>query len=131
MERTYVFNFIFKVLAAAGIISILGIAGMSDFGSLSNAEVFLYGGVSFLAACVGVWGAAQGQSKPQNAGQEEPKPATTSFLSRRLRKRLKWKIKSLSVPAAFTAKAVRHLLRANAPAAGGSTGRATVSLLTA
>ena len=57
MERTYVFNFIFKVLAAAGILSILGIAGMSDFESLSNAEVFLYGGVSFLAACVGVWGA--------------------------------------------------------------------------
>lgn len=45
------------MLAAAGIIAMIGTAGMSDFGSLSNAEVFLYGGVSFLAACVGIWGA--------------------------------------------------------------------------
>lgn len=57
MERTYVLNFVFKVMAAAGIISILGIAGASDLGTLSNAELFIYGGISFLAASLGIWGA--------------------------------------------------------------------------
>lgn len=57
MERTYVLNFIFKVMAAAGIIAVLGIAGASDFGSLSNAEIFIYGGISFLMASFGIWGA--------------------------------------------------------------------------
>ena len=57
MERTYVFNFIFKVMAAAGIISVLGIAGASDFGSITNAELFVYGGISFLMASFGIWGA--------------------------------------------------------------------------
>ena len=56
MERTYVFNFIFKVMAAAGIISVLGIAGASDFGSITNAELFVYGGISFLMASFGIWG---------------------------------------------------------------------------
>lgn len=56
MERTYVLNIIFKVMAAAGIISVLGIAGASDFGSISNIEIFLFGGISFLAASVGIWG---------------------------------------------------------------------------
>ena len=50
MERTYVLNFIFKVMAAAGVISVFGIAGASDFGSLTNAEIFVYGGFSFLMA---------------------------------------------------------------------------------
>lgn len=56
MERTYVLNFIFKVMAAAGIISVLGIAGASDFGSITNAEIFVYGGISFLMALIGIWG---------------------------------------------------------------------------
>ncbi len=57
MERTYVLNFIFKVMAAAGIISVLGIAGASDFGTITNAEIFVYGGISFLMASFGIWGA--------------------------------------------------------------------------
>ncbi len=57
MERTYVLNFIFKVMAAAGIISVLGIAGASDFGNITNAELFVYGGISFLMASFGIWGA--------------------------------------------------------------------------
>ena len=56
MERTYVLNFIFKVMAAAGIISVLGIAGASDFGSITNAELFVYGGISFIMASFGIWG---------------------------------------------------------------------------
>ena len=56
MERTYVLNFIFKVMAAAGVISVFGIAGASDFGSLTNAEIFVYGGISFLMASIGIWG---------------------------------------------------------------------------
>ncbi len=57
MERTYVLNFIFKVMAVAGIISVLGIAGASDFGNITNAELFVYGGISFLMASFGIWGA--------------------------------------------------------------------------
>ena len=57
MERTYVFNFIFKVMAAAGIVAVLGIAGASDFGNITNAELFVYGGISFLMASFGIWGA--------------------------------------------------------------------------
>ncbi len=57
MERTYVLNFIFKVMAVAGIVSLLGIAGASDFGEITNAEIFIYGGISFLAASIGIWGA--------------------------------------------------------------------------
>lgn len=57
MERTYVLNFIFKVMAAAGIISVLGIAGASDFGNITNAELFVYGGISFIMASFGIWGA--------------------------------------------------------------------------
>ena len=57
MERTYVLNFIFKVMAAAGIISVIGIAGASDFGNITNAELFVYGGISFLMASFGIWGA--------------------------------------------------------------------------
>ena len=56
MERTYVLNFIFKVMAAAGVISVFGIAGASDFGSLTNAEIFVYGGISFLMSSIGIWG---------------------------------------------------------------------------
>ena len=56
MERTYVLNTIFKIMAAAGIISLFGIAGASDFGSISNAEIFIFGGISFLAAATGIWG---------------------------------------------------------------------------
>ena len=56
MERTYVLNFIFKVMAAAGIISGLGIAGASDFGNITNAELFVYGGISFAIASFGIWG---------------------------------------------------------------------------
>ena len=57
MERTYVLNFIFKIMAAAGIISLFGIAGASDFGNLTNAEIFVYGGISFAFASFGIWGA--------------------------------------------------------------------------
>ena len=57
MERTYVLNFIFKVMAAAGIISVIGIAGASDFGTITNAELFVYGGISFVMASFGIWGA--------------------------------------------------------------------------
>jgi hypothetical protein len=57
MERTYVLNFIFKVMAAAGIIAVLGIAGASDFGNITNSELFVYGGISFLMASFGIWGA--------------------------------------------------------------------------
>ena len=56
MERTYVFNLIFKVMAAAGIIAVLGIAGASDFGNITNAELFVYGGISFVLASFGIWG---------------------------------------------------------------------------
>ena len=56
MERTYVLNFIFKVMAAAGIIAFFGIAGASDFGNITNAELFVYGGISFAAASFGIWG---------------------------------------------------------------------------
>lgn len=56
MERTYVLNFIFKVMAAAGIIAVLGIAGSSDSGFFTNAELFVYGGISFLMALIGIWG---------------------------------------------------------------------------
>lgn len=56
MERTYVLNFIFKIMAAAGIIAVFGIAGASDFGSISNIEIFLFGGISFMAAAIGIWG---------------------------------------------------------------------------
>lgn len=57
MKRTYVLNFVFKFMAVSGIICVLGTAGMSDFGSISNAQIFIQGGISFLAACIGVWGA--------------------------------------------------------------------------
>ena len=56
MERTYVLNFIFKVMAAAGIVFVLGIAGASDFGSITNAELFVYGGISLAMASLGIWG---------------------------------------------------------------------------
>ncbi|MBQ7124090.1 MAG: hypothetical protein IJO01_05715 [Oscillospiraceae bacterium] len=56
MERTYVLNFIFKVMAVMGIISIIGIAGASDLGTITNGEIFVYGGISFIAACTGIWG---------------------------------------------------------------------------
>ncbi len=58
MERTYVFNFVFKVMAAAGIFAILGLAGASDLNTIANGELFLYGGLAFLAAAVGIWGAS-------------------------------------------------------------------------
>ena len=57
MERTYVLNTVFKIMAAAGIIAILGIAGASDIGSLTNAEILVYGGISFMMASIGIWGA--------------------------------------------------------------------------
>ncbi|MBQ6877533.1 MAG: hypothetical protein IJO22_03920 [Oscillospiraceae bacterium] len=57
MERTYVLNFIFKVMAAAGIIAFFGIAGASDIGKLTGSEFFLFGGISFLMASFGIWGA--------------------------------------------------------------------------
>ena len=56
MERTYVFNAIFKVMAAAGIIMMLGIAGASDLGAFSNAELFLFSGISLAMASIGIWG---------------------------------------------------------------------------
>ncbi len=56
MERTYVLNAIFKVMAAAGIIAIIGLAGASDFGNISNAELFVYAALSFGAAALGIWG---------------------------------------------------------------------------
>lgn len=43
-------------MAIAGIVSIIGIAGASDFGSITNSEIFVYGGISFLSAALGVWG---------------------------------------------------------------------------
>ncbi len=56
MERTYVFNAVFKIMAAAGIIAVLGLAGSSDLGTISNAELFIYGAISFAAAALGIWG---------------------------------------------------------------------------
>ncbi len=56
MERTYVLNAIFKIMAAAGIIAIFGLASASDFGNISNAELFVYGGISFFASALGIWG---------------------------------------------------------------------------
>lgn len=44
-------------MAAAGVIAILGITGASDLGTLTNAEFFLFGGISFLIASFGIWGA--------------------------------------------------------------------------
>lgn len=57
MERTYVFNFAFKVLAFFGIAAIMCVAGLSDGEVLSTAEVFIYGLLAFLAASTGIWGA--------------------------------------------------------------------------
>ena len=56
MERTYVLNFIFKVLAVCGVLAAICVAGLSDSDVLSTAEVFIYGGMAFFAACLGVWG---------------------------------------------------------------------------
>ncbi len=56
MERTYVLNFVFKVLAACGVIAVLGVAGLSDSGVLSTAEVFVYGIMAFFTASFGIWG---------------------------------------------------------------------------
>ncbi len=56
MERTYVLNAVFKIMAAAGIIAIIGLAGSSDLGYFSNPELFLFGGISFAAAYIGIWG---------------------------------------------------------------------------
>ena len=58
MERTYVCNFIFRVMSIIGIVSIFGLAGASDFGTIENAELFLGGSAAFLAAAVGIWGAS-------------------------------------------------------------------------
>ena len=58
MERTYVLNFVFKVLAACGVIAVFGVAGLSDGGVLSTAEVFIYGIMAFLTASFGIWGAS-------------------------------------------------------------------------
>lgn len=57
MERTYVLNTVFKVMAVVGFVSILGLAGSSDLGEISSARLFLQGGFSLLAAAVGIWGA--------------------------------------------------------------------------
>ena len=43
-------------MAAAGIIAGIGIAGASDFGNITNAELFIYGGISFAMASFGIWG---------------------------------------------------------------------------
>lgn len=43
-------------MAAAGIIAVVGIAGASDFGNITNAELFVYGGISFAMASFGIWG---------------------------------------------------------------------------
>ena len=56
MERTYVLNFIFKVLVVCGVLAAISVAGLSDSDVLSTAEVFIYGGTAFFAACLGVWG---------------------------------------------------------------------------
>lgn len=56
MERTYVSNFIFKVLAVCGVLAAICVAGLSGSDVLSTAEVFIYGGTAFFAACLGVWG---------------------------------------------------------------------------
>lgn len=58
MRRTYVFNVIFKIMATLGILCILGIAGMSDLGGISNTQLFIQGGISFLFAATGIWGAS-------------------------------------------------------------------------
>lgn len=58
MERTYVYNFIFKIVALLGVIGVVAVAGLSDGDALSTAEVFVYGCGAFLAACIGVWGAS-------------------------------------------------------------------------
>ena len=57
MERTYVFNTVFKVMAALGFISLLGLAGSSDLGEISSSRLFIQGGISIVCAAVGVWGA--------------------------------------------------------------------------
>lgn len=57
MERTYVFNTVFKVMAALGFISLLGLAGSSDLGEISSSRLFIQGGVYIVCAAVGVWGA--------------------------------------------------------------------------
>ena len=57
MERTYVFNFIFKMLAGIGVLGVIGIAGLCDCGNLTTAQVFFFGGISLLLAYVGIWGA--------------------------------------------------------------------------
>ena len=58
MKRTYVFNVVFKVMAALGILCIIGSAGMSDAGSISNTRLFVQCAVSLFFAATGIWGAS-------------------------------------------------------------------------
>lgn len=56
IERLCIANFIFKIVAAAGAVSIVVLAMMSDSGAIETSEVLVRGSLSFLAASVGVWG---------------------------------------------------------------------------
>ena len=58
MRRTYVFNVIFKIMAALGIFCIIGSAGMSDLGNVSNTQLFIQCGISLFFSAVGIWGSS-------------------------------------------------------------------------
>lgn len=56
IEKICVLNFIFKILAAAGTLSLIGLAMISDYGDITNASLFLHGLASLSIAGTGVWG---------------------------------------------------------------------------
>lgn len=56
LEKMCILNFVFKMIAAAGIIGIFVIAGLSDADILNNAHIFSYGTASLLLSSIGIWG---------------------------------------------------------------------------
>jgi len=57
MKRTYVFRFLFTVLAVCSVAAFVGLAGGSDLGLFSTGEVFGFGVPALALAAFGVWGA--------------------------------------------------------------------------
>lgn len=56
IEKICILNFIFKIMAAVGTLSIIGLAMISDYGDITNASLFLHGLIWLAVAGIGVWG---------------------------------------------------------------------------
>lgn len=56
IEKIFILNFLFKILIAVGVISIVTVAGLSDSESLSNLSVFTFGTVGLVLSALGIWG---------------------------------------------------------------------------